>query len=557
MNSNSHDLCAHNLYNPKHVRRLEIQNLAIIDRLELSLEDGLNVFTGETGAGKSIIVDAIWLLTGSRADAELVRRGEEALLVTGFWEDLTLSRRVQSNGRSTARIDGEVISNRELAERSTELVTVHWQHAAQALLEPKYHRELLDAGLNSTTRESLEKYRETYRAHAETLLRLEALREGERDRARRFDLLSYQLREIDEANLNALEEEPLRRERERLVNSERIAADTGNAVAALEDDDVNAVGLLADAARALTSAGRYDPAAAQLAQDLREALSSVQAVAGEARDMLGRLEAEPGELDRIEGRLAQLERLKTKYGATVPEVLEYANELRLEAGTLERAESDATELEAQLAPLRNKLGQLAKTLSAARLEAAKRLAPQLEKIVRSLGMPKAQLEFSLEPLPEPGTFGAEEVEIRFSANAGEGLGSLSKIASGGELSRVMLALSTVLGSSTPSVIFDEVDAGIGGQAAIAVASELERLADKHQVLVVTHLAQIAARADHHFKVSKHEIDGRTRVTVEQLAGEPRVHELARMLSGSDSKAAIEHARELLGARRTKVKGSAN
>jgi DNA repair protein RecN (Recombination protein N) len=282
----------------------------------------------------------------------------------------------------------------------------------------------------------------------------------------------------------------------------------------------------------------------------------VQAVAGEARDMLDRLEAEPGELDRIEGRLALLERLKAKYGATLAEVLEYANELRLEAGTLERAESDATELEAQIAPLRNKLSKLAKTLSDARADAAKRLAPQLEKIVRSLGMPKAQLEFALEPLPEPGTFGAEEVEIRFSANAGEGLGSLSKIASGGELSRVMLALSTVLGSSTPSVIFDEVDAGIGGQAAIAVASELERLADKHQVLVVTHLAQIAARADHHFKVSKHEIEGRTRVTVEQLSGEPRVHELARMLSGSDSKAAIEHARELLGARRTKVKSAA-
>jgi DNA repair protein RecN (Recombination protein N) len=531
------------------VRRLEIQNLAIIDRLELSLESGLNVFTGETGAGKSIIVDAIWLLTGARADAELVRRGEDALLVTGFWEDLTLSRRVQSNGRSTARIDGEVISNRELAERSTELVTVHWQHAAQALLEPKYHRELLDAGLPSAAKNTLESYRETHRAHAETVLRLEALREGERDRARRFDLLSYQLREIDEANLNAFEEEPLRKERERLVNSERIAADTGNAVEALEDADTNAVGLLADAARALASAGRYDPAAAQLAQDLREALSSVQAVAGEARDMLDRLEAEPGELDRIEGRLALLERLKAKYGATLAEVLEYANELRLEAGTLERAELDATELEAQIAPLHNTLGKLAKALSDARADAAKRLAPQLEKIVRSLGMPKAQLEFTLEPLSEPGTHGTEEVEIRFSANAGEGLGSLSKIASGGEL-------STVLGSSTPSVIFDEVDAGIGGQAAIAVASELERLADKHQVLVVTHLAQIAARADHHFKVSKHEIEGRTRVTVEQLDGEPRVLELARMLSGSDSKAAIEHARELLGARRDKVKGAA-
>ncbi len=527
------------------MRRLEIQNLAIIDRLELTLGEGFNVFTGETGAGKSIIVDAIWLLTGARADAELVRSGQESLLVTGLWDDLTLSRRVSQSGRSVARIDGEVVSNRELSERASDLVTVHWQHAAQALLEPKYHREFLDAGLSKPGRQTLDAYRETFKRFSEANARLEALRESERERARRADLLSYQLREIVDAKLQPGEEESLKVERERLSNAERIALETGNAVDALEDAEVNAAALIADAIKALGSAGRFDPAAAQLAVELRETLSSLQAVAGEARELLERASADPETLDEVEGRLALLEKLKTKYGSSLPEVLEYADELRGELETLQRAENDATELEAQLQPLRTKLEKLAKDLSKARSDTAARVAPQLQTIIRNLGMPKARLEFALYAA-QPTIHGAEDIEIRFNANSGEELGSLSKIASGGELSRVMLALSAVLGANTPTVIFDEVDAGIGGSAASAVGEQLETLSRTHQVLVVTHLAQIAARAKHHFKVEKLERDGRTVTGVILLSGEARVRELARMLSGSDSSTAMAHARELLG-----------
>jgi DNA repair protein RecN (Recombination protein N) len=527
------------------MRRLEIQNLAIIDRLELSLGDGFNVFTGETGAGKSIIVDAIWLLTGARADAELVRSGEDSLLVTGFWDDLTLSRRVSQSGRSAPRIDGEVVSNRELAQAASSLVTVHWQHAAQALLEPKYHRDFLDAGLSKSGKAALEAYREAYRAFNEAQVRLEALRESERERARRTDLLSYQLREIREAKPVVGEEETLKAERERLANAERIAQDAGLAVDALEDAEVNAVALISDAAKALTSAGRFDPSAAQLAADLREALSSIQAVAGEARDLVERASADPETLDEVETRLALLEKLKTKYGASLEEVLQYAEELNSELETLERAESDAASLEAQLQPLRAKLEKHAKELGKARADTAAKVTPQLQGIIRNLGMPKARLEFALTPI-EPSLYGTEDIEIRFNANPGEELGSLSKIASGGELSRVMLALSAVLGANTPTVIFDEVDAGIGGSAASAVGEQLEGLARTHQVLVVTHLAQIAAKAQHHFKVEKLERANRTITSVTKLEGEERVRELARMLSGSDSSTAMAHARELLG-----------
>ncbi len=251
--------------------RLEIQNLAIIDRLEVTLGSGLNVFTGETGAGKSIIVDAIWLLTGARADAELVRSGEDSLLVTGFWQDRTVSRRVSREGRSTARVDGEVVAVRELGERTSSLVTVHWQHAAQALLDPKYHRELLDAGLEVKGREALDRVKEAHRAFSEASARLEALREGERERVRRVDLLSYQLREIEDADPKPEEDAPLKLERDRLANAENIAEHAGNAVEAIEEADVNAAGLLADAVRALEKAARFDPDAATLAIDLREA----------------------------------------------------------------------------------------------------------------------------------------------------------------------------------------------------------------------------------------------------------------------------------------------
>ncbi len=528
--------------------RLEIQNLAIIDRLEVTLGSGLNVFTGETGAGKSIIVDAIWLLTGARADAELVRSGEDSLLVTGFWQDRTVSRRVSREGRSTARVDGEVVAVRELGERTSSLVTVHWQHAAQALLDPKYHRELLDAGLEVKGREALDRVKEAHRAFSEASARLEALREGERERVRRVDLLSYQLREIEDADPKPEEDAPLKLERDRLANAENIAEHAGNAVEAIEEADVNAAGLLADAVRALEKAARFDPDAATLAIDLREALTVAQSVALEARDLIERVIGEPGALDRVEGRLAALDKLKTKYGATLTDVLTYANELRFELSTLERASEDATELERQIAPLKAELGAWAAKLTDARRKTADKLAPKLETIVKSLGMPKARLEFALRPV-NIGPAGAEDIEIRFSANPGEDLGALDKIASGGELSRVMLAISSVLGASTPTIIFDEVDAGIGGQAALAVADQLERIAAGHQVMVVTHLAQIAARANHHYRVRKVESANRTRVQLEKLDGEERVLELARMLSGSDSKAAIEHARELLAVKR--------
>jgi DNA repair protein RecN (Recombination protein N) len=436
-----------------------------------------------------------------------------------------------------------VVSNRELADASAKMVTVHWQHAAQALLDPKYHRDFLDAALLDKT--ILESYKWSFNLFNDAKARLERLQQSERERTRRIDLLQYQLREIEDANLIADEEVALRLERERLLNAERIAQDAGHALEALDEAEISATALLGDAVKFLNNAGRFDSRAAQLGLELREALSSVQAIAGEVRDLTESASADPESLDETETRLALLEKLKNKYGANLADVLEYANSLRSELSELDKAATDAADLEQQLTELQTRLEQHGQALSAARQEASARVAPQLEAVIQNLGMPKARLEFMLIPT-ELNAYGAESIEIRFTANSGEDFGDLSKIASGGELSRVMLALSTVLGANTPTVIFDEVDAGIGGQAALAVAEQLLQLANSHQVLVVTHLAQIAAKAAHHYKVEKHEQNGRTVTRVQRLDQDARVRELARMLSGTDSSTAIAHARELLG-----------
>ena len=523
--------------------RLEVRRLATIEHLELALGDGFNVFTGETGAGKSIIVDALGLLLGTRANSDLVRTGEEDLLVTGFWRDESASRRVTAAGRSTARLDGEVVTLRELGDWTSSRLTIHWQHSAQSLLSPANQRAMLDRALPGG---ELEAYRTAYAAWREATDRLERLRGGERERLRQIDLLEYQLNEINTVSPAAGEETPLQAELARLGNLETIATGAAGALELLTSGDVNAHDLIAEAVRALNAPARYDANTAALQQELRGAMDAVKAVSGELAAVAEDNAPDPEELARLESRLAQLTKLRTKYGPTLEDVLAYQQDVTRQLSELRRDEQDATTLEAHVRALEEDTLARGRALGNARAGIAPDIARDLEGTVRELGMPHARLLFSLAPAAEPTPYGLENVELRFSANPGEAPGNLADVASGGELSRVMLAVSTVLGASTPSVVFDEVDAGIGGAAANAVAARLAQLARDRQVLVVTHLAQIAARADHHFKVEKHVQGGRTVTRVRLLDVNEREAEIARMLSGTDSAAAREHARELLG-----------
>ena len=525
--------------------RLEVQSLATIERLELDFSHGLSVFTGETGAGKSIIVDALGLLLGERARPELIRRSEEHLLVTGFWagaEGETISsRRVSRQGRSVARLDGEVVALRELSGWAGEQLTIHWQHSAAGLLSGAAGRLLLD---RQVPKEAAA-YSEAYSAWQAARARLERLQGGERERARLIDLLEFQVNEIRAAAPEAGEEEPLTAELARLSHQESIAGAAAGTVQLLSDGEVNARDLMRAALKTLSAGARHDPASQALLGELEAALEAVEALLPELRDIAEGQAPDPREIEAVEARLSLLGRLRSKYGADLAEVLAFAEKAEAELAELSRDEADAGQLQAETERLYQALLAAGQQLDAARAAAAPPLAEALLAVIRELGMPHARLEFALEPLPQPAPAGLSEVSLLFNANLGESMGPLSEVASGGELSRVMLAVSTVVGAETPVVIFDEVDAGIGGAAALAVAGQLAALGQSRQVLVVTHLAQIAARADHHYRVGKEVIEGRTVSRVRLLSREEREAELARMLGGQTSGAALEHARELL------------
>ncbi|TSA81079.1 DNA repair protein RecN [Deinococcus detaillensis] len=526
---------------PAHLTRLEIRNLATIATLALELRGGFSVFTGETGAGKSIIVDALGLLLGSRSNPDLIRSGADDLLVTGFWGEDVVSRKLTHQGRSSARVDGEVVALRELAEVSQARLTIHWQHSAQSLLSAGNQRALLD----SLLLDELGHYHAAYRAWQNAAGHFERLQASERERARQLDLLRFQTQELSEAGLKEGEEEPLRAELVRLSNFESIAAGASEALELLSDGEISAAGLVSQAIRSLNAPARYDEASAQLQAELASALESVQAVVSELRSVAEDRAPDPEALAQLESRLSLIGKLQAKYGPSSQDVLNFQVEAERELAALESDEQSAGTLEAEVRALRQIAEQAGLRLRTVRQKAAAPLSEQLLNVIRQLGMPHARLEFELRPLAVPGPHGSDDVSIRFSANPGEGLGELADTASGGELSRVMLAISTVLGASTPSVVFDEVDAGIGGSAARAVADQLSHLASARQVLVVTHLAQIAARADWHFKVEKDIEAGRTISRVRLLSGEERLEEIARMLSGASSEAALLHARELL------------
>ncbi|MBB5232855.1 DNA repair protein RecN [Deinococcus budaensis] len=527
--------------------RLEVRNLATIRDLTLEFGGGFSVFTGETGAGKSIIVDALGLLLGSRANTDLIRTGEDALLVTGFWgeggeDGASASRRVTTQGRGTARLDGELVSVRELQDWASGRLTIHWQHSAVSLLSPANQRGLLDRQVGAEAAA----YAAAYRAWVDARTRLETLRAGERERARQLDLLEFQVREIAEVNPQPGEEEPLAAELTRLANLDTIAQGAAGALELLSDGETNAAALIAEALRALNAGAKYDETSTQLGRELREALEGVQAVVGELRGVAEDSAPDPAELARVETRLSALGKLRAKYGPTLEDVLEFQAKAAEDLAALTRDERDAGTLEADVAQLERAVRGAGEALDAARTRRAGPLAAELLGVIRELGMPHARLAFQLTALAQPASHGLSDVALRFTANPGEELGPLADVASGGELSRVMLAISTVLGADTPAVVFDEVDAGIGGAAALAVAEQLGRLAKERQVLVVTHLAQIAARADHHYKVEKHVEGGRTVSRVRQLSDPERLEEIARMLSGDISDAALSHARELLG-----------
>jgi len=565
------------------LEELRIQNFAIIDQLELTLGRGLVVFTGETGAGKSIIVDAVALALGGRAESVFVRTGAERASIEAtfhlepevqealrpllepedLWDDpnyLTLTREIRRSGRHTARLNGRVVSLSLLKQVGERLVDIHGQAEHLSLFRVREHIRLLDryAGLEP----ALQAYRQTYQRLRKVRRELENLRRSETEAAQRADFLAFQINEIESAALQPDEEAHLLAERERLAHAEALAEQTRQAIFLLDEGsaEVPAItdlfGQVAEALHAIAQTDREQADLATEADGLTDALADLTR---RLRNYAETLEFDPQRLNAVEERLALIDNLKRKYGATIPDILAYAEQARAELETITHAEERLAALEAEIAALEADLAKQALALSQKRQQAAKRLAKGIEAELRDLRMPSARFRVDFQRRPDPKGLplpsgervafderGIDRVEFLLAPNPGEGFKPLAKIASGGESSRLMLALKKVLALAdpTPTLIFDEIDQGIGGRIGAIVGQKLHELAQHHQVLVITHLPQLAAYGDAHFRVTKHVRDGRTVTTVEPVEGDARVRELAQMLGGTTEEM-LQSAKALL------------
>jgi DNA repair protein RecN (Recombination protein N) len=547
------------------LHELHITGLGVIDDLDLELHPGLNVLTGETGAGKTMVAVGLSLALGRRASATLVRDGARAAQVQarfdapasaeGWAEDggLLLARTVGADGKTSARVGGQLASVSTLAALGEGLVEVHGQHRGQRLLSAAAQTEFVDRFAGPTHLKRLDSFRRAHERLREARARLGELAALARDREREIDLLGYQVREIETTAPEPGEMAELEAEGSRLSNAERLLERTASAAEALSGDDAG-VDALRAAAASLMEVGEADDAVEELAKRSASLAEEGSELAHDVRAYRESVSLDPARLADIRDRIQALRTLRRKYGETEVEVLAYLEGTLARLASLTGAEDRRRELETETASLEEEAAQLTAAVSAGRAEVAPRLRIALARELMELGMEGATIEVALAPLPEPTANGSERAEFLFSGGPGQPSLPLSKVASGGEVSRMMLACRSVLVDldDVPTLVFDEVDAGIGGRAAAAVGRRLARLARTRQVLVVTHLPQIASFADRHIRVEK----SGGRAVVEVLTEGGRVAELSRMLSGlPESETSATHAEELLAeAGRVKARG---
>ncbi len=572
------------------LNELRIENFAIIDQLELHFSPGLITFTGETGAGKSIILDAIAAVIGGKADASMIRAGSERALVEASFhlpgesqpavqqllerEDLmdepgvlTLSREIRREGRSVARVNGRTAGLALVRELGGYLVDIHGQSEHLSLLNIREHIHLLDR--YAACQPALDAYRDSFHKLQELRRELLSLRQAESDAERRTDLLSYQLAEIDAAQLKAGEEAELRQERDRLANAEHLASSAQQALALLDEGSPEAPALSDLAGQVMQLLGaisRIDAGQSGLSEQGTTLAELASDLARELRDYLDGIEFNPRRLEQVEERIDLMLKLQRKYGGSLESVLAFAENARTELDTIAHATERIAELEQKEGLRLAELSRLAAELSALRKAAATKLEQGVEGELVDLSMAGARFSVDFHTQSDPNglalengervafdALGYDRVEFLIAPNLGEGLKPLVKIASGGETSRLMLALKNVLvrADFVPTLIFDEIDQGIGGRVGVVVGEKLWQLARRHEVLCVTHLPQLAAFGDQHFSVGKKVQSGRTTTLVRALDDSGRLEELAQML-GSLSDANRTAARETLSAARKRA-----
>ncbi len=545
---------------------LRVSGFALIDALELRFGPGLTVITGETGAGKSILVDALALLRGGRARAEAIRTGRDEAEVEAVFElpegwplhdslvaegrnldeGLVVRRMIARTGRGRAHLGGGVATLGELAASVGTLVDITSQHDQQSLMDADSQLQILDAFAGNG--ELVDKARQAWAALSAAQAELERFENDARARAEREDYLRFQLSELEEARPTAGEDDALKAERERIRGAEKFLGVFARGEEALYAGDGAAGARIAAAARDLESLAHLDPTLGPLTERLRSAQAMVEDVAADLSRLAGQVRFDPERLTQIEERLYLLGRLCRKHGGTLATVLERQQTLARELAELGSVEESLASRRGAVERARAAMNAVAEALSERRRKAARTLGRAIDETLRELGLREAALKVIVEDREEPGARGRDRVRFSFAPNAGEEPRPLARIASGGELSRVMLAVKRALARSDQALtyVFDEVDTGVGGGTAEVIGRKLKAIASERQVFAVTHLPQIAAFADHHIRVEKHTTGGRTAVRVEVLDGRERAAEIARMLAGAQpSRQATAHADEML------------
>ena len=548
---------------------LHIENIAVISQADITFDQGFNVLTGETGAGKSIVIDSIGAIMGERTSRDLIRTGAKSARVSALFRDLPalpwfeeqgmgpdengellIERSIQADGKNACRVNGRPLLVTQLRELGQQLVNVHGQHDGQQLLDEECHLGYLDSF--GGTQDVLEAFSTAYAQVRELRRERDKLQMDDGEKARRMDTLTYQIEELEKAELREGEDEELSQRREVLRNAERLTDAVDGAWQALTggEDGEGAVSLLMEAGDRLAQGGRYSEGLRELSEKAEQLRCDADDLAELVRDLRGTLDFYPGELDEIEERLDRLYRLKKKYGGTVEEMLAYLERCREELDAIQFSEDRLNRLDKELEKALVQAGEVGKELSARRHTAAEELAKRIQSELTQLDMPKVRFQVEFAPKDAPDGMdatGMDTVRFLMSANVGEALKPINKIASGGELSRIMLALKNVLAETeqVSTLIFDEVDTGVSGRAAVKVARKLFEVSKGRQVLCVTHLPQIAAMGDVHFYVEKGEADGRTFTRVERLDRPRRREELARLSGGQATAVMLEGAEELL------------
>ncbi|MGD1070620.1 MAG: DNA repair protein RecN [Bryobacteraceae bacterium] len=555
------------------LHELIVENYAVVDRLRVRFHPGLNLLTGETGSGKSIVVDALGLLLGGRASAETIRSGADRARVSGVFEaperalkvleragfeivdgELVLEREILPNGKSRVYVNNRPATVALLKELAAHLGDIHGQHDQQLLFEPAAQLAMLDSF--ACARELRGKVRELFTAWKRTADEIAKLEGADQEKLRLLDLWQFQRTEIEAAGLGVGEDVALDAERRVQQNAGRLLETAGTAYEALYEAPESAWSLARAVAKKLDELARIDGAMTPVRQAMEPALIAIEEVAYSLRDYLGRVEANPARLEEIETRLAAIDRLKRKYGGSVEEILSFLEEATRQIAEVETAGDRLEALRCEQMKLTSGYEGAAGELTARRRSAALELAVRVERELKPLAMERTVFRIEVEPANWSET-GVDRVHFLVSANAGEEPKPMEKIASGGELSRIALALKSCLLGTRPgesavprTLVFDEIDAGIGGRAAEGVARRLKTLAAENQVLCVTHLAQIACFADRHYRVGKFERDGRTVAEIEELDAGRSTEEVGRMLSGHTlTPEALSNAAELIRAAR--------